>query len=72
MATASFVTFVLIDEKNELNASNVFVCISLFNIIGIPLTELPQVIASAIQVIQLQYLQWLTNHHMHIHFLYFS
>ena len=50
IATASFIAFILIDEKNDLDASTAFVSLTLFNMIRFPLLMLPQVITSVIQV----------------------
>lgn len=49
VATASFVTYILMDENNNLDASIAFVSLTLFNIIRMPLVFLPQTITSLIQ-----------------------
>ncbi|XP_068210698.1 multidrug resistance-associated protein 1-like [Palaemon carinicauda] len=49
VALASFATFVLVSEDNVLDAKTAFVAISLFNIMRMPITQLPATIAQAIQ-----------------------
>lgn len=51
VALSSFATFVLIDERNVLDANKVFVSLSLFNIIRIPLAVLPMLITNLSQYI---------------------
>jgi hypothetical protein len=46
----SFATYLFMDENNKLDASTAFVCISLFNILKFPLSVLPWVINSLIEV----------------------
>ena len=50
VALATFATYVLVDEKNVLDAQKAFVSLSLFNILRMPLTLLPMVIISVVQV----------------------
>ena len=50
VALASFGSFVLIDSRNKLDASTVFVSLSLFNILRFPLTVLPLRITNFISV----------------------
>ncbi len=45
----TFATYVLVDEKNILNAKKAFVSLTLFNILRIPLTLLPQVVTTLVQ-----------------------
>ncbi|XP_044753452.1 multidrug resistance-associated protein 1-like isoform X2 [Coccinella septempunctata] len=45
----TFVTYVLIDEKNVLNASKAFTSISLFNILRFPMAMLPTLISNIAQ-----------------------
>ncbi|XP_066905603.1 multidrug resistance-associated protein 1 [Halyomorpha halys] len=45
----TFTAYVLLDEKNILDSSKVFVSISLFNIMQTPLMMVPMVLSSAIQ-----------------------
>jgi ABC-type multidrug transport system fused ATPase/permease subunit len=49
VATASFMTYILMDPNNNLDASTAFVSLTLFNILRFPLIILPQVISSLIQ-----------------------
>jgi ATP-binding cassette, subfamily C (CFTR/MRP), member 1 len=49
IATASFIAYILIDEKNDLDASKAFVSITLFNIMRFPMMMFPQVITSLIR-----------------------
>lgn len=46
----SFATYVLIDENNHLNSTIAFVSLSLFNILRFPLSVLPMMIGSMVQV----------------------
>ena len=50
VSAVSFATFVLIDEKNELDAYKTFVSLSLFEIIRFPLIILPMVVSGFINV----------------------
>ena len=50
VALASFSCYVVVDEKNVLNASKAFVSLSLFNILRFPLTMLPHLISFLIMV----------------------
>ncbi len=49
VAIASFLTYILMDPNNNLDASTAFVSLTLFNILRFPLMILPQVITSLIQ-----------------------
>ncbi|XP_066983087.1 ATP-binding cassette sub-family C member 3-like [Macrobrachium rosenbergii] len=49
VALGSFATFVMVSEENVLDAKTAFVAISLFNIMRMPITQLPASIAQAIQ-----------------------
>ncbi|OXB59403.1 hypothetical protein ASZ78_009703 [Callipepla squamata] len=49
VALTTFAVYVLVDEKNTLDAEKAFVSLSLFNILKFPLTMLPQVISSIAQ-----------------------
>lgn len=49
VTTMSFVAFILIDKKNNLDASTAFVSLTLFNIMRFPLTILPQLVTTLIQ-----------------------
>ncbi len=49
VSAASFLTFILIDDKNDMNASTAFVSLTLFNMIRYPIMLLPVIIASLIQ-----------------------
>ncbi|OQV17409.1 Multidrug resistance-associated protein 1 [Hypsibius exemplaris] len=49
VALTTFATYVMVDENNILDAEKAFVSLSLFNILRMPLTMLPQVIISVIQ-----------------------
>lgn len=51
VALSSFATYVLIDDRNVLDANKVFVSLSLFNIIRIPLAVLPMLITNLSQYI---------------------
>ncbi|CAG0908774.1 unnamed protein product, partial [Cyprideis torosa] len=50
MTLAAFAMHILSDQNNQLDASKAFVCVSLFDIIRIPLTSLPSLIFNLIQV----------------------
>ena len=50
VAAVSFATFILIDENNILDANTAFVSLSLFNIMKFPLSNIPHMISSIIQV----------------------
>ncbi|GFT19463.1 multidrug resistance-associated protein 1, partial [Nephila pilipes] len=50
IALSSFVTFVLIDEKNVLDPSTAFVSITLFNSLRTNMATIPQLIAELVQV----------------------
>lgn len=50
VSIVSFATFVLIDKNNRLDASTAFVCLTLFNILRFPLSILPFVISSFVEV----------------------
>lgn len=50
VALTTFAVYVLVDEKNTLDAEKAFVSLSLFNILKFPLTMFPQVISSIAQV----------------------
>jgi ATP-binding cassette subfamily C (CFTR/MRP) protein 1 len=45
----TFATYVLVDENNILNAKKAFVSLTLFNIMRMPLTILPQVVTTLVQ-----------------------
>ncbi|XP_060528661.1 multidrug resistance-associated protein 1-like [Cylas formicarius] len=45
----TFATYVLIDEKNVLDASKAFVSLSLFNILRMPMSMLPSVVSNLVQ-----------------------
>lgn len=49
IATASFIAYILMDDRNNLDPSTAFVSLTLFNIIRFPLMILPMVITSMIQ-----------------------
>ncbi|XP_068236627.1 multidrug resistance-associated protein 1-like [Palaemon carinicauda] len=49
VALSTFTTYLLISDKNILDAQTVFVSISLFNIMQSPLQQLPSVLAQCIQ-----------------------
>lgn len=49
VSLVTFITFVLIDENNVLDAEKAFVSLSLFNILRFPMSMLPMMIASVIQ-----------------------
>ncbi|XP_066905610.1 multidrug resistance-associated protein 1 [Halyomorpha halys] len=50
VSLTTFAAYVLIDEKNVLDASKAFVSLSLFNILRTPMMMLPQMISNIIQV----------------------
>lgn len=50
VAFVSFACYVLVDEKNVLDAQTAFVALSLLDIIRFPLTVLPMVISTLVQV----------------------
>uniref|UniRef100_A0A8C3AL27 Multidrug resistance-associated protein 1 n=1 Tax=Cyclopterus lumpus TaxID=8103 RepID=A0A8C3AL27_CYCLU len=50
VALSTFTVYVLIDEKNVLDAQKAFVSLALFNILRFPLNMLPMVISSMVQV----------------------
>lgn len=47
---ASFAVYVLVDENNILDAQKAFTAISLFNVLRFPMTMLPMVLSSLVQV----------------------
>ncbi|XP_058124357.1 multidrug resistance-associated protein 1 isoform X3 [Anopheles coustani] len=49
VSLVTFATYVLVDEKNVLNASTAFVSLSLFNILRFPLSMLPMLISNMVQ-----------------------
>lgn len=51
VALVSFVTFVLVDEKNVLDAETAFVSLALFNILKFPMSVFPVVITNLIQIV---------------------
>lgn len=50
MSLATFGVYFLLDEENILTAAKVFTSISLFNILRLPLFDLPMVISAIAQV----------------------
>ncbi len=48
VSVSTFSTFVLIDKDNVLTASNVFVSLAYFNLLRMPLTQLPDIISAFI------------------------
>ncbi|KAG4074937.1 hypothetical protein HA402_009362, partial [Bradysia odoriphaga] len=46
---ASFATYVLMDEKNDIDANTAFVALSLFNILRMPMTMVPLLISMLMQ-----------------------
>uniref|UniRef100_A0AAX7UL15 Multidrug resistance-associated protein 1 n=1 Tax=Astatotilapia calliptera TaxID=8154 RepID=A0AAX7UL15_ASTCA len=52
VALSTFAVYVLIDERNVLDAQKAFVSLALFNILRFPLNMLPMVISSMVQVRQ--------------------
>ena len=55
VSIVSFAAFVLLDDKNVLDASTAFVSLSLFNILRFPMTVLPGIISALINVSSLCY-----------------
>ncbi|GAV03421.1 hypothetical protein RvY_13847 [Ramazzottius varieornatus] len=49
VALVTFATYVMVDERNVLDAKKAFVSLSLFNILRFPLSMLPMVITSVVQ-----------------------
>ncbi|XP_039402379.1 canalicular multispecific organic anion transporter 1 isoform X3 [Mauremys reevesii] len=49
VSVASFAVYVMVDEKNLLDAQKAFTSISLFNVLRFPMTMLPVVISSLVQ-----------------------
>ncbi|XP_055920592.1 multidrug resistance-associated protein 1-like [Eupeodes corollae] len=49
VSLVTFATYVLIDEKNVLDASTAFVSLSLFNLLRFPLAMLPMLISNLVQ-----------------------
>uniref|UniRef100_UPI00398E4C36 multidrug resistance-associated protein 1 n=1 Tax=Pristiophorus japonicus TaxID=55135 RepID=UPI00398E4C36 len=63
VALSSFAVFVLIDEKNVLDAQKAFVSLALFNILRFPLNMLPMVISSIVQAsVSLKRLRMFLSH----------
>ncbi|XP_068007071.1 ATP-binding cassette sub-family C member 3 isoform X2 [Melanerpes formicivorus] len=63
VALTTFAVYVLVDEKNILDAEKAFVSLSLFNILKFPLTMLPQVISSLVQIsVSLKRIQQFLSH----------
>ncbi|OXB77004.1 UNVERIFIED_CONTAM: hypothetical protein H355_014826 [Colinus virginianus] len=63
VALTTFAVYVLVDEKNTLDAEKAFVSLSLFNILKFPLTMLPQVISSIAQTsVSLKRIQQFLSH----------
>ncbi|XP_054249750.1 ATP-binding cassette sub-family C member 3 [Indicator indicator] len=59
----TFAVYVLVDEKNILDAEKAFVSLSLFNILKFPLIMLPQVIGSLVQTsVSLKRIQEFLSH----------
>lgn len=50
VSLASFAVYVLVDENNILDAQKAFTAISLFNVLRFPMTTLPLVLSSLVQV----------------------
>ena len=50
VSLVTFATYVLVDENNVLDSQKAFVALSLFNILRFPLSMLPMMIASVVQV----------------------
>uniref|UniRef100_A0A8C9FUH6 ABC-type glutathione-S-conjugate transporter n=1 Tax=Pavo cristatus TaxID=9049 RepID=A0A8C9FUH6_PAVCR len=61
VALTTFAVYVLVDEKNILDAEKAFVSLSLFNILKFPLTMLPQVISN-ITSVSLKRIQQFLSH----------
>uniref|UniRef100_A0A8C9FWN7 ABC-type glutathione-S-conjugate transporter n=1 Tax=Pavo cristatus TaxID=9049 RepID=A0A8C9FWN7_PAVCR len=63
VALTTFAVYVLVDEKNILDAEKAFVSLSLFNILKFPLTMLPQVISNIAQTsVSLKRIQQFLSH----------
>ncbi|NXN17823.1 MRP3 protein, partial [Indicator maculatus] len=63
VALTTFAVYVLVDEKNILDAEKAFVSLSLFNILKFPLIMLPQVIGSLVQTsVSLKRIQEFLSH----------
>ncbi|NWX50785.1 MRP3 protein, partial [Steatornis caripensis] len=63
VALTTFAVYVLVDEKNILDAEKAFVSLSLFNILKFPLNMLPQVISNIAQTsVSLKRIQQFLNH----------
>ncbi|CAL8268963.1 unnamed protein product, partial [Boreogadus saida] len=63
VALSTFTVYVLIDERNVLDAQKVFVSLALFNILRFPLNMLPMVISSMVQAsVSLKRLQVFLSH----------
>ncbi|NXP73824.1 MRP3 protein, partial [Ramphastos sulfuratus] len=63
VALTTFSVYVLVDEKNVLDAEKAFVSLSLFNILRFPLTMLPQVISNLVQTsVSLKRIQQFLSH----------
>ena len=50
VSLATFGVYFLLDEENILTATKVFTSMSLFNILRLPLFDLPMVISAVVQV----------------------
>ncbi|XP_056672583.1 ATP-binding cassette sub-family C member 3 isoform X2 [Monodelphis domestica] len=63
VSLTTFAVYVLVDEKNILDAEKAFVSLSLFNILRFPLNMLPQVISNLAQTsVSLKRIQHFLNH----------
>ncbi|XP_043945094.1 multidrug resistance-associated protein 1 isoform X2 [Protopterus annectens] len=63
VALSTFTVYVLIDDKNVLDAQTAFVSLALFNILRFPLNMLPMVISSMVQAsVSLKRLQAFLSH----------
>ncbi|XP_064006538.1 ATP-binding cassette sub-family C member 3 isoform X2 [Pogoniulus pusillus] len=63
VALTTFSVYVLVGEKNILDAEKAFVSLSLFNILRFPLTMLPQVISNLVQTsVSLKRIQQFLSH----------
>ncbi|NXX44346.1 MRP3 protein, partial [Tricholaema leucomelas] len=63
VALTTFSVYVLVGEKNVLDAEKAFVSLSLFNILRFPLTMLPQVISNLVQTsVSLKRIQQFLSH----------
>ncbi|XP_061612365.1 ATP-binding cassette sub-family C member 3 isoform X4 [Phyllopteryx taeniolatus] len=63
VALTTFAVYVMVDEKNILDAETAFVSLSLFNILRFPLNMLPQVISSLVQTsVSLKRIQSFLSH----------